>query len=76
MKNIVLITREKAEKVSNVSVYLCENIEELSLFCRFVNRLSLEDGEEIHAKRIKMNKDYALESTFPLTSMILRRLVI
>jgi hypothetical protein len=49
MQNIVLLTRENDERVTHVSVYLCNTYAEMKRFCRFANRLFLEGGEKIRA---------------------------
>jgi hypothetical protein len=67
MQNIVLITRDNGEQVTGVSVFLCNRYEEAGLFCQFVNRLSLEGGENILARRVKMGKGYSLERKTPFT---------
>ena len=67
MQTIVLITRENDEKVTHVSVYLCNKYEEAFGFCRFVNRLALDGGEKFAARQIEMNKEYSLEKYLPFT---------
>ena len=64
--NIVLITRENAERVTLISVYLCQHNREAKLFCQFVNRLSLDGGEKLVAREITMNREYTLEKYVPL----------
>jgi hypothetical protein len=67
MQTIVLITRENNEKVTHVSVYLCDKYEEAFGFCRFINRLALDGGEKFAARQIEMNKEYSLEKYLPFT---------
>ena len=67
MKEVVLITRENAERTTHVSVYLCGDYTEAKHFCRFANRLSLADGEKIVARIIKANAEYSLEKYIPFT---------
>ncbi|MCL2007221.1 MAG: hypothetical protein FWG77_03960 [Treponema sp.] len=67
MKNIILITRENNEVVTQVSVYLCNNHKEVKQFCRFINSLSLDGGEKLAAREIFMNREYNLEKYVPLT---------
>jgi hypothetical protein len=65
MKTIVLITRENEERATQVSVYLCGNSNEAGFFRRFVNRLTLEGGDKLVARRALMNKEYSLEKYVP-----------
>jgi hypothetical protein len=65
MQNIVLIFRENQEKVTHVSVFLCNRVQEAALFCGFVKNLALEGGEKINAKHILAGKEYALEKGVP-----------
>jgi hypothetical protein len=67
MQNIILITRENAQRVSHVSVFLCRQNVEAFLFCDFVNRLSLSGGEKLHAKRVLACREYELKKNKPLS---------
>jgi hypothetical protein len=68
MRNIVLITRENAEeKITHVSVKLCDWYSETKLFCKFVNRLSLAGGEKLSARLVRMNEEHTLEKYIPFT---------
>ncbi|GHT87422.1 hypothetical protein FACS1894137_14720 [Spirochaetia bacterium] len=62
MQNIILITREKAERVIAVSVFLCNRLVEGSIFCDFINHLPLADGEKMFARRVLMGREYDLET--------------
>jgi hypothetical protein len=61
MQNVVLITKENAECVVGVSVYLCNTLDEAMHFCQFANRLELASGEKYCARRVRANKEYALQ---------------
>ncbi|MDR1802657.1 MAG: hypothetical protein LBQ94_03540 [Treponema sp.] len=65
MKTIVLITRENEERATHASVYLCGNINEAGLFRRFVNRLTLEGGDKLVARKAIINKEYSLGKNVP-----------
>ncbi|MDR3123545.1 MAG: hypothetical protein LBU16_07195 [Treponema sp.] len=61
MRNIVLIKRENAERVTHVSVILCGNYHDAVKLCRLVNRFFVDSDEKLSAVCISMGKEYALE---------------
>ncbi|MDR1587228.1 MAG: hypothetical protein LBS57_07225 [Treponema sp.] len=61
MRNIVLITRENDEKVTHVSVTLCNDYREAEKLCCLVNRLFLADDEKLVARCISTGREYSLE---------------
>jgi hypothetical protein len=61
VQNIVLITRENSEKITHAAVFLCNRYDEAALFCGFINKLSLADGERFHARCVLLGNEYVLE---------------